>query len=94
MHTYQLPSSGLQTYISGNDLYKMLGAFKRKNIFYLSQDKDTSGKKGPKKKEKKKKMSRFSRDGSVLCDTPDRCQGVTSRGPYNTEPDVNWAIKA
>lgn len=39
-------------------------------------------------------MSRFSREGSVLCDTSDRRQAVTSQGPYNTKPDVNWAVKA
>jgi hypothetical protein len=53
----QLPSYGLHTYILGNDLYKKVEASKRKNIFYLLQDKDTK----KYKLKKKKKMSRFSR---------------------------------
>ena len=38
-------------------------------------------------------MSWSSKARSVLFDPSGRCQAVISRRPYNTQPDVNWAIK-
>jgi hypothetical protein len=38
-------------------------------------------------------MSRPSKVRSVLFDPSGRCQAVMSRRPYNTQADVNWAIK-
>lgn len=38
-------------------------------------------------------MSRPSKARSMLFDPSGRCQAVMSRRPYNTQPDVNWAIK-
>jgi hypothetical protein len=38
-------------------------------------------------------MSRPSREGSVF-DPSHRRHSVMSRGPYNTQPNVNWAVKA
>jgi hypothetical protein len=38
-------------------------------------------------------MSRPSREGSVF-DPLHRRQAIMSQGPYNTQQNVNWAVKA
>jgi hypothetical protein len=92
MQKYQLPSNGSQTYISENDLYKK--RFRHPNEKYILSSTKQRYQFKKTRKNKKKKMSRSSREGSVLCDPADRRQAVTSRGPYNAQPDVNWAVKA
>jgi hypothetical protein len=67
--------------------YKKVQVSKR-NVYFIfyKASKNKTGK-------KKKKMSRPSREGSVF-DPLGRRQAVMSRGPYNTQPNVNWAVKA